>query len=44
MCRDGVSKAKVKLELNLERNTKNKRKGFYRYVIQKRKAKEGLVS
>lgn len=39
-----MNKSKVKLELNLERDTKNKRKDFYRYVIQKRKAKEGLVS
>lgn len=39
-----MSKAKVKLEPNLERDTKNKRKGFYRYVTQKRKAKKALVS
>lgn len=39
MCRDGVRKAKVWLELNLARDAKNNRKGFYRYVIQKRKVK-----
>ena len=36
MCRDGVRKAKAQLELNLARDAKNK-KGFYRYVSQKRK-------
>lgn len=40
MCRDEVSKAKGKLELNLMRYTKNNRKGFYTYVKQKRKVKE----
>lgn len=38
-----MSKAKLKLELNMKRDTKDKRKRFYRYVIQKRKAEEGLV-
>lgn len=42
MCRDEVSKAKGKLELNLTRYTKNNRKGFYTYVKQKRKVKEGV--
>jgi len=37
---DGVSKTKVKLELNLARNAKNNEKVFYRYVNQKRKVKE----
>ncbi|KFQ66130.1 hypothetical protein N335_00947, partial [Phaethon lepturus] len=42
--RDGVRKAKVWLELNLASNTKNNKKGFYRYVSQKRKVKESMVS
>ena len=42
MCRDGVRRAKVRLELNLARDAKNNKKGFYRYVNQKRKAKESI--
>lgn len=34
--RDGVSKAKVWLELNLARDPKNTKKGFHRYICQKR--------
>ncbi|KAK4830768.1 hypothetical protein QYF61_013257 [Mycteria americana] len=41
LCRGGVRKAKVWLELNLARNTKNI-KDFYRYVSQKRKVKENI--
>ncbi|KAK4826893.1 hypothetical protein QYF61_012081 [Mycteria americana] len=37
--RDGVRKAKAQLELNLARKAKNNKKGFYRYVSQKRKVK-----
>ena len=40
LCRDGVRKAKAQLELNLARDTKNNKKGFHRYVSQKRKVKE----
>jgi len=32
----------VQLELNLARDTKNNKKGFYRYVSQKRKVKESV--
>ncbi|PKU47396.1 hypothetical protein llap_2298 [Limosa lapponica baueri] len=42
LCRDGVRKAKVQLELNLARDTKNNEKGFYRYVSEKRKVKESI--
>jgi len=42
LCRDGVSRAKVQLELNFTRDAKNNKKGFYRYVKQKRKVKESL--
>ena len=38
-CRDGVRKAKAQLEVNLAGDTKNK-KGFYRYLNQKRKVQE----
>jgi len=36
MCRDEVRRAKAQLELNLARNAKNNKKGFYRNVSQKR--------
>ncbi|KAK4810612.1 hypothetical protein QYF61_007349 [Mycteria americana] len=39
---DGVRKAKVRLELNLARDAKNNKKGFYRHVSQKRKVKESV--
>ncbi|KFZ68978.1 hypothetical protein N338_01487, partial [Podiceps cristatus] len=40
--RDGVRMAKARLELNLARDAKNNKKGFYRYVSQKRKIKESI--
>jgi len=43
LCRDGVRKAKVQLELNLAREAKNNKKSFYRYVSQKRKIKENIL-
>ncbi|KAK4824510.1 hypothetical protein QYF61_015908 [Mycteria americana] len=42
LCRDGVRKAKAQLELSLVRDAKNNKKGFYRYVSQKRKVKESV--
>jgi len=42
MCRDGVRKAKAQLEVNLARCAKDNKKGFYRYVSQKRKVKESM--
>jgi len=42
LCRDEVRRAKVQLELNLARDAKNNKKGFYRYVNQKRKVKESV--
>lgn len=39
LCRDGVRKSKVWLQMKLARDTKNK-KGFYRYAIPKRKVKK----
>jgi len=39
LCRDGVRKAKARMELNLARDAKNNKKGFYRYVSQKKKVK-----
>jgi len=42
LCRGGVRKAKAQLELNLARDAKNNKKGFYRYVNQKKKVKESV--
>lgn len=39
-----MRKAKVKLELNLQRDTKNSRKGFYKCVKQKRRVKGLLIN
>lgn len=41
LCREGVRKAK--LELNLARDTRNNRKGFFRSGNQERKVKEGVT-
>ncbi|KFQ81576.1 hypothetical protein N335_14481, partial [Phaethon lepturus] len=41
-CRDEVRKAKAWLELNVARDAKNNKKGFYRCVSQKRKVKESV--
>ena len=43
LCRDGVRKAKAQLELNLARDAKNNKKGFYRYINQKRKLKKAYL-
>ena len=32
MCRDRIRKAKAQMELNLARDVKDNKKGFYRYV------------
>jgi len=40
--RDGVRKAKAQLELNLARDVKNNKKGFYRYVSWKKTVKESV--
>jgi len=42
LCRDEIRRAKAQLELNLKRNAKNNKKGFYRYVSQKRKVKASV--
>ena len=44
MCRDGIRKAKLQLELNLAREPKNNEKVFYRTVSQKRKVKESILT
>ncbi len=40
MAWEGIRKAKAQLELNLARDVKNNKKGFFRYIGQQRKMKE----
>lgn len=42
MCKDGIRKAKKQMELNLMKKVKNNKKGFYRYIGQKRQVKENV--
>jgi len=42
LCRDEVRRAKVRLELNLTRDAKKNKKGFYGCVNQKRKVEESV--
>ncbi|KFO76748.1 hypothetical protein N303_02927, partial [Cuculus canorus] len=42
LCRDEVRKAKVHLEMNLAREVKINKKGFYSYINEKRKIKENV--
>ncbi|KFZ54394.1 hypothetical protein N338_05423, partial [Podiceps cristatus] len=42
LCRDKVRKIKAQLELNLAKDAKNNKKGFYRYISQKRMVKESV--
>ena len=42
VCRDRIRKAKVQMELNLVRDVKDSKKGFYRYIDRKRQAKESV--
>jgi len=42
MCKDGIWKDKVWMQLSLVRNERN-RKGFFRYTGHKRWVKESLI-
>lgn len=42
-CSYRVRKTKAKLDLNMARQTKKSRKGFYGYVNQKREVKEAAA-
>ena len=44
MCRDRIRKAKAQMELNLARDVKDNKKGFYRYIGRRRQAKESSPS
>jgi len=41
-CKDEVRKAKDNLELNLGRNVKGNKKGFYKYMNSKGKTRENV--
>jgi len=41
-CRDATRKAKVHLELNLARNVKDNKKGFFKYISSKWKTRENV--
>jgi len=43
MCRDGIRKVKAQSEVNLVRDMVNKKNGFYKYVIQKRKTNQTVL-
>ena len=42
LCRDRIRKAKVQIELNLARDVKDNKKGFYKYIGKKEQAKESV--
>ena len=42
VCRDMIRKAKVQMELNLARDVKDNKKGFYGYIRRRRQAKESV--
>ena len=44
LCSVAVRKAKAQLELNLARDAKKNKKGFYRYLNQNRKVQQGVPS
>ena len=43
MCKDRIRKAKVHMGLNLVRDVKDNKKGFYRYIGRRRQAKESVA-
>ena len=42
VCRDRNRKSKAQMELNLVRDVKDNKKGFYRYIGRRRRAKESV--
>ena len=41
-CRDTTRKAKAHLELNLARDVRNNKKGFFKYISSKRKTRDNV--
>ena len=44
VCRDRSRKAKAQMELNLAKDVKDNKKGFYRYIGRRRQGKESVPS
>ena len=42
MCRNRIRKAKAQMELDLARDVKDNKKGFYRLIGRRRQAKESV--
>ena len=42
VCRDRIRKANAQVELNLARDVKDNKKGFYRYIGRRRQAKQSV--
>ncbi|GAB0206434.1 mitochondrial enolase superfamily member 1 [Grus japonensis] len=42
VCRDTTRKAKAQLELNLAKDVKDNKKGFFKYISSKRKTRENV--
>ena len=42
VCRDRIRKAKAQMELNLVRDVKDNKKGFYRYIGRRRQTKKSV--
>ena len=42
VCRDRIRKAKAQMELNLVRDATDNKKGFYRYIGRRRRAKQSV--
>ena len=42
MCRNKIRKTKAQIGLNLARDVKDNKKGFYRYIGRRRQAKESV--
>jgi len=40
MCSNRIGKVRVQMELNLARDVKDNKKGFYRYISRRRQAEE----
>ncbi|GAB0186733.1 mitochondrial enolase superfamily member 1 [Grus japonensis] len=44
VCRDATRKAKAHLELNVARDVKDNKKGFFKYISSKRKTRENVLN
>ncbi|PKU33936.1 glycerol kinase [Limosa lapponica baueri] len=44
VCRDAMRNVKAQLELNMARDVKDNKKGFFKYISSKRKTRENVSS